>query len=433
LLLLNYWCYYAGKNVVQEPAVMEKYLPDTEVKRILELEVKRQRETIDLIAAENYASKDVMEAQGSVFTNKYAEGYPEQRYYAGCVNADAVETLAINRAKQLFKAEHANVQPHSGSQANMAAYFALLEPGDTVMGMSLADGGHLTHGAKANFSGKWYKFVPYGLSKETELIDYDMVEKLAVENKPKLIMTGASSYPRTIDFKRFKDIADKVGAYFIADIAHIAGFVATGLHPSPLPMADIVTSSSHKTLRGPRSGFILCKKELAAKIDTAVFPTMQGGPQVHAIAAKAIAFYEALQPEFTIYQKAVLENAHVLATELKKQGFRLVTGGTDNHIVLIDLTSTGITGLAVQEALEEANILANRNAIPFDKRPRLITSGVRFGTPAVTTRGLGVAEIKTIAGMITRIISNMDDKKIRKQIKEEVLSLCQKYPTPGID
>lgn len=406
---------------------------DSDVTHILELEARRQKETINLIAAENYASRAVLQAQGSVLTNKYAEGYPEHRYYAGCHYIDEVETLAIQRAKKLFNAEHANVQPHSGSQANMAAYFALLEPGDSVMGMTLSHGGHLTHGAPVNFSGKWYKFISYGINRETELLDYDEVEKLALEHRPKLIMAGASSYPRKIDFERFRRIADKVGAKLVVDIAHIAGLVAADVHPSPLSVAEVVTSSTHKTLRGPRSGFVMCKKEFAARIDSAVFPMMQGGPLMHAIAAKAVAFFEAMQPEFVTYQKAVLENASVLAQELEQNGFRVVSGGTDNHLVLVDLTKTGITGRVAQEALETAGILVNRNAIPFDPKPPQITSGIRLGTPAVTTRGFTVREIKQVAAMVTRVLSAPQDKKMGQQIKEQVTAMCQKFPVPGID
>jgi glycine hydroxymethyltransferase len=411
----------------------DKHPLNSEIWRLIELEQKKQRETINLIAAENYASKEVLQAQGSVLTNKYAEGYPGQRYYAGCVYVDQIETLAIERAKKLFKAEHANVQPHSGSQANMAAYFALLSPGDRVMGMMLNQGGHLTHGSKTNFSGKWYNFVSYGLNRETERLDYDEVEKLAMQHKPRIIIAGASSYPRIIDFKKFREIADKTGAFLMADIAHIAGLVATDLHPSPVGIAHVTTSSTHKTLRGPRSGFILCNNDLAKKIDSAVFPAMQGGPQVHAIAAKAVAFYEALQPEFKDYQKSVLENARVLADELTASGYRLVTGGTDNHLLLVDLTDTGITGIAAQNALEEANILANKNAIPFDTRPPQTASGIRLGTPAVTSRGFGKNEIKQMAGMIIRVLSHLDDDKVKKQVKEEVIQLCLKFPAPGLE
>jgi glycine hydroxymethyltransferase len=406
---------------------------DTEITRFLKLEARRQKDTINLIAAENYASRAVLEAQGSILTNKYAEGYPHRRYYAGCPNIDAIESLAIERVKKLFHAEHANVQPHSGSQANMAAYFALLEPGDTVMGMSLSHGGHLTHGAPANFSGKWYKFVTYGLDPKTERLDYDSIEKLAVKHKPKLIVCGASAYPRIIDFSRFRKIADAAGAQLVADMAHLAGLVATNLHPSPVPHAQIVTSSTHKTLRGPRSGFILCKEDLAAKIDAAVFPTMQGGPLMHAIAAKAIAFFEAMQPDFVTYQKAVLENARVLAAELQHNGLRLISGGTDNHLILIDLTQTGITGIIAQEALEASGILVNRNAILDDPRPPQITSGIRLGTPAVTTRGFGSKEMKQIASFIIKVLSDPKDKKIQNEISEQAVDICRRFPAPGID
>jgi len=406
---------------------------DTEIAKFLELETRRQKETINLIAAENYASRAVLEAQGSILTNKYAEGYPQRRYYAGCPNIDAIESLAIERAKKLFNAEHANVQPHSGSQANMGVYFALLNPGDTVMGMSLSHGGHLTHGAPANFSGKWYNFITYGIDRQTERLDYDEIEKIALEHKPKLIIAGASAYPRIIDFSRFRSIADAAGAQLMADMAHIAGLVATNLHPSPVPHSQIITSSTHKTLRGPRSGFILCKEELASKIDAGVFPTMQGGPLMHAIAAKAVAFFEAMQPEFVTYQKAVLENAQVLATELKQHGLRLISGGTDNHLVLVDLTQAGITGLAAQEALEAAGILVNRNAIPADPRPPQITSGIRLGTPAITTRGFGTKEMKQIASFTMKVLSDPEDKKIQNEIAEQVSAMCRSFPTPGID
>jgi len=406
---------------------------DTEITRFLKLEAKRQKETINLIAAENYASRAVLEAQGSILTNKYAEGYPHRRYYAGCPNIDAIESLAIERAKKLYNAEHANVQPHSGSQANMAAYFACLEPGDTVMGMSLSHGGHLTHGAPANFSGKWYKFVTYGLDPKTERLDYDSIEKLAVRHRPKLIVCGASAYPRIIDFSRFRKIADAAGAQLVADMAHLAGLVAANLHPSPVSHAQIVTSSTHKTLRGPRSGFILCKEELASKIDAAVFPTMQGGPMMHAIAAKAIAFFEAMQPEFVTYQKAVLENARVLATELQHNGLRLISGGTDTHLILVDLTATGMTGITAQEALEAAGILVNRNSIPGETRSPQITSGIRLGTPATTARGFGPEEMKQIASFILKVLSAPEDKKIKKEISEEVVAMCRRFPAPGID
>jgi glycine hydroxymethyltransferase len=406
---------------------------DNDVNQLIEQENKRQKESINLTASENYASKAVLQAQGSVLTNKYAEGYPGHRYYSGCSYIDQIESLAIERAKKLFKADHANVQPHSGSQANMAVYFALLKPGDTVLGMMLNQGGHLTHGAKANFSGKFYNFFSYGLNKETELLDYDEVERLAKENKPKIIVAGASSYPRTIDFDRFSRIAKEVGAYLMVDIAHIAGFCAVGLHPNPVPVADVVTTSTHKTLRGPRHGLILCKEEYASKINSAVFPMMQGGPQMHAIAAKAIAFNEALQPEFAVYMKNVLENAVVLAQELKNAGFRLVTGGTDNHIVLVDLTSKNINGLEAQNALEEAGIFINRNAIPFDTRPPAITSGIRLGTPAITSRGIGTKEMKVVASLIIKVLSDINNTQSKKQVKDQIKDICLKFPAPGLE
>ncbi|MCL0091865.1 serine hydroxymethyltransferase [Dehalococcoidales bacterium] len=406
---------------------------DPEISRAISMEENRQRQTINLIASENYASRAVLEAGGSLLTNKYAEGYPQQRYYGGCKNVDIVEGLAIQRAKELFYAEHANVQVHSGAQANMAAYYALLEYGDTVMGMSLAHGGHLTHGDRVNFSGKSYNFIAYGVNKETERIDYQEVKRLALKHKPKLIVAGASAYPRIIDFERFRQIADLVGAKLMADIAHIAGLVAVGLHPTPVPYAEVVTSTTHKTLRGPRSGFILCRRELAPSIDAAVFPRMQGGPLMHVIAAKAVCFYQAMQPGFLDYQRATLENALTLATELKQQGLRLISGGTDNHLVLVDLTETGVSGREAEECLEAAGIVVNRNAIPFDPRPPLITSGIRLGTPAVTSRGFGKEEMKRIASLMVKVISNIGDRKIQNQVKEEVNQLCQRFPLPGID
>ncbi len=406
---------------------------DPEVSCINENEIKRQRETINLIASENYASRAILEAQSTVFTNKYAEGYSGQRYYAGCGNMDSVETLAIERAKQLFHCEYANVQPHSGAQANMGVYFAILNPGDIVMGMSLAHGGHLTHGSPANFSGKIYNFVSYGINRETERIDYDELEKLAIQHRPKMIVAGASAYPRIIDFERFRHVADLVGAFLLTDMAHIAGLIAAGLHPSPIPYSDFVSSTTHKTLRGPRGGFILSRKEFASKIDSAVFPRMQGGPLMHVIAAKAVCFREALQPNFVKYQQSVLDNAIVLASELEKAGLRLISGGTDNHMFLADLTKTGVTGLDAQLALEAAGIVTNRNAIPFDTRPPRIASGMRFGTPAVTSRGMGREEMKMIAGWIARIISHIGDQGLQKQIREEVLQLCSRFPVPGID
>lgn len=405
---------------------------DSEVNDAIIREGIQQQQTINLIASENYVSRAVLEAQGSSLTNKYAEGYPQQRYYGGCHNVDIVETLAINRAKELFHAEHANVQPHSGAQANMAAYFALLESGDTVLGMSLDHGGHLTHGDKVNFSGRLYNFIQYGLNRQTELIDYIEIEKLTKVYRPKLIVAGASAYPRFIDFERLRFIADTVNAKLMVDIAHIAGMVAVGLHPTPVPYADIVTSTMHKTLRGPRSGFILCRKELAASIDSAVFPRTQGGPLMHVIAAKAVAFKEAMQPGFYEYQKAVLDNAQTLAKELKGLGLRLVSDGTDNHLVLVDLTSTGVTGRQAEEALQKTGIVVNRNAIPFDPLPHKTTSGMRLGTPAVTSRGFGTAEMKQIASLIVTIIRNVDNSDIQEGVKEEVKQICAKFPMPGV-
>ena len=401
---------------------------DPEISHALDMEAKRQRETINLIASENYTSKAVLEAQGSSLTNKYAEGYPQQRYYGGCENMDVIESLAIQRAKELFHAEHANVQPHSGAQANMAAYYALLEYGDTVMGMSLAHGGHLTHGEKVSFSGKSYNFIPYGVNRETERIDYQEVERLAKEHKPRLIVAGASAYPRIIDLERFRHIADQVGARLMVDMAHVAGMVAAGLHPTPVPYAEVVTSTTHKTLRGPRSGFILCRRELASSIDEAVFPRMQGGPLMHVIAAKAVCFLEALQPSFVDYQRAVLDNALVLASELQRLGLRLISGGTDNHMVLVDLTETGVTGREAEESLGAAGIVVNRNAIPFDPRPPRVTSGIRLGTPAVTTRGFGKEEMKQIASLIVKVISNIGSSDIQNQVKEEVSQICSRFP-----
>ncbi|MFC2065953.1 serine hydroxymethyltransferase [Chloroflexota bacterium] len=406
---------------------------DSEISQALDMEKKRQCETINLIASENYASKAVLEAQGSFLTCKYAEGYPQQRYYGGCENIDIIECLAIQRAKDLFHAEHANVQAHSGAQANMAAYYALLEYGDAVLAMSLAHGGHLTHGDKASFSGKSYNFLPYGVNRETERIDYQEVERLALKHKPKLIVAGASAYPRIIDFERFRHIADLVGARLMVDMAHIAGMVAVGLHPTPVPYADVVTSTTHKTLRGPRSGFILCRQELASSVDAAVFPEMQGGPLAHVIVAKAVAFHEAMQPEFVEYQRAVLENAQVMAGELQRLGLRLVSGGTDNHLVLVDLAGTAATGKEAEESLERAGIVANRNAVPFDPRPPRVASGIRLGTAAATTRGFGREEMKKIVSLIVKVISDIGNQGIQNQVREEVRQMCQRFPVPGID
>jgi glycine hydroxymethyltransferase len=406
---------------------------DPEISRVIAQEGKRQKETINLIASENYASRAVMQAEGSFLTNKYAEGYPSQRYYGGCENMDLLEKLATERAEKLFKADHANVQPHSGSQANMAAYYALLEYGDTVMGMSLAHGGHLTHGDKVSFSGKSYKFVHYGVNRETERMDYPEMERLAKKHKPKLIVAGASAYPRIIDFERLRNIADTVGAKLMIDMAHIAGLVAVGLHPTPIPYAEVVTSTTHKTLRGPRSGFILCQKDFAAAIDDGVFPRMQGGPLMQVIAAKAVCFQEAMQPSFTDYQRAVLDNAQVLAKGLQQNGLRLVSGGTDNHLVLVDLAETGVTGKQAEETLGKVGIVVNRNTVPFDPNPPRITGGIRLGTPAVTTRGFGKEEMKRIASLVIDIITHIDDAKVQKRAREEVAEMCTRFPVPGID
>ena len=405
---------------------------DSKVAHILSLEAERQASTIDLIASENHASRAVLEAQSSVLTDKYAEGYPGHRYYGGCVHIDEIESLAIERAKKLFKAEHANVQAHSGSQANMAAYSILLEHGDTVMGMSLSHGGHLTHGSEVNFSGKWYNFIPYGVNPETEMLNYDEIGRLALKHKPKLIIAGASSYSRIIDFERLRYIADKVGAKLLVDMAHIAGIIAAGLHPSPVPYAQVTTATTQKTLRGPRGGFILCDKELASAINAAVFPGMQGGPFMHIIAAKAVCFFEAMQPEFVDYQKAVLENARVLSSELQRYGMRIVSGGTDNHIVPVDLSRQGISGKDAEEALGVAGISVNRNTIPFDPKPPLITSGIRLGTPAVTTRGFGTEEMKRIASFIAKVLSPAGDKRTQEQVRQEVREMCQQFPIPGL-
>ena len=406
---------------------------DPEVAHAIRQENERQRKSIVLIASENYASRGVMEAQATVLNNKYAEGYPGRRYYGGCQFVDVAEQLAIDRAKALFHAEHANVQPHSGAQANMAAYFGLLEPGDTVMGMSLDQGGHLTHGSPVNFSGKLYNFVAYGVRRDTETIDYDEVEQLAVQHKPKVIVAGYTAYPRTIDFGRFRQIADSVGAVVIVDMAHIAGLIAAGVHPSPLPHAQVVTSTTQKTLRGPRGGLILCTEELRRSIDRAVFPFTQGGPFMHVIAAKAVCFGEAMRPEFVTYQSQIVSNAWALASELAEGGLRIVSGGTDNHLILVDLTPLGITGKDAEEALERVNIVANKNAIPYDERPPRVTSGLRLGTPAVTSRGFGESELRHVAGMITRVLSNLGDERIELDVRNEVEDLTSGFPVPGLD
>jgi len=406
---------------------------DPEISCVIGMEAKRQRETINLIASENYASRAVLEAQGSFLTDKYAEGYHHNRYYGGCENMDIVENLAIERAKELFHADHANVQPHSGAQANMAAYYALLDHGDTVMGMSLAHGGHLTHGHKASFSGKLYRFIPYGVNRETERIDYQELEMLALKHHPKLVLAGASAYPRIIDFERFRYIADQVGARLMVDMAHIAGMVAVGLHPSPVPYADVITSTTHKTMRGPRGGFILCRGELASAIDSAVFPEMQGGPLMHVIAAKAVGFREAMQPDFTDYQRALLDNALTLAGELQRMKLHLISGGTDNHMVLVDLSGTGVTGKEAEEALGMVGIVVNRNGVPFDSYSPNITSGIRLGTPAVTSRGFGREEMRQIASLIVEVVTNIGNSDIRDQVSREVSQICERFPVPGID
>jgi glycine hydroxymethyltransferase len=406
---------------------------DPEINDAIECERKRQKEIVNLIASENYTSRAVLEAQGSFLTYKYAEGYPGNRYYGGCENMDTIETLAIKRAKELYHADHANVQPHSGSAANMAAYFALMEYGDTIMAMDLAHGGHLTHGSPVTFSGRSYKFVHYHVSRETERIDFPEIEKLAKQHKPKVILAGYTAYPRTIDFERFRRIADSVGAKLMVDMAHIAGLVAAGLHPTPVPYADVVTTTTHKTLRGTSGGLILCKKEYARAIDAAVFPEAQGKPLMHAVAGKAVTLLEAMQPSFVAYQKAILENAHALAAELQKQGLRLVSGGTDNHLILVDLTATGVTGLQAEQSLGLAGIIINRNTIPFETRPHRVTSGIRLGTPAATTRGFGKEEMRQIGALIVRVIKNIDDKKVIEEVRQEIARISRRFPVPGID
>ena len=399
---------------------------DPEVYGAMMRELRRQRDHIELIASENFVSEAVMEAMGSHLTNKYAEGYPGARYYGGCDYVDEVERIAIDRAKRLYGAEHVNVQPHAGSQANMAVYVALLQPGDTILGMSLSDGGHLTHGSKASVSGKYYHAESYGVSRETERIDYDAVAEKAEQVRPKLIIAGASAYPRFIDFKRMREIADSVGAYLMVDMAHIAGLIAAGVHPSPVPYAHVVTTTTHKTLRGPRGAMILCREELAKKIDSAVFPGTQGGPLMHVIAAKAVALNEALTPAFRQYQEQVVKNAAALAAALQEEGIRLVTGGTDNHLMLADVTALGRTGYEVQLLLDAANITANKNAIPFDTLPVKQTSGVRFGSPACTTRGMKEDDMRLIGHLIGRLAR--EGESAVNEVKEQVLALCGRFP-----
>ena len=402
---------------------------DPEIQKAIDQELSRQREKLEMIASENIVSTAVMQAQGSILTNKYAEGYPGKRYYGGCEYVDIVEQLAIDRAKKLFGAEYANVQPHSGAQANTAVYFALLQPGDTILGMNLTDGGHLTHGSPVNISGKYFKIIPYGVDKETERIDYDELERLAKEHQPKLIVGGASAYSRVIDFERMAQIATSVGASFMVDLAHIAGLVAAGLHPSPVPYADVVTTTTHKTLRGPRGGLILCRDaEFGKQFNKAIFPGIQGGPLMHVVAAKAVAFKEALSDEFKVYQQQVLDNAKALADELVKKGFRIVSGGTDNHLMLVDLRSKNITGKEAQFLLDEIGITANRNTIPFEPLSPFVTSGIRLGTPALTTRGLKEEDIRKVADIIADVIENREDSAVIEAAKAKVQAICKKFP-----
>jgi glycine hydroxymethyltransferase len=406
---------------------------DDELFAALQAERRRQEEHVELIASENYASPRVLEAQGSVLTNKYAEGYPGRRYYGGCEYVDQAEELAVERAKQLFGADYANVQPHSGSQANVAAFMAMIEPGDTILGMSLAHGGHLTHGAKINFSGRVYNAVQYGLNESGSEIDYDQVAALAKEHQPKLIIAGFSAYSRVVDWARFREIADSVGAWLMADMAHVAGLVAAGVYPSPVPYADVVTSTTHKTLRGPRGGIILAKRNeaLEKKLNTLVFPGTQGGPLMHVIAAKAVAFKEALQPEFKAYQQQVVENARAMAATLAERGYRIVSGGTDNHLFLVDLIDKDITGKDADAALGRANITVNKNSVPNDPRSPFVTSGLRMGTPAVTTRGFGVAECRTLSGWIADVLDNIEDEDVIRRVRAQVLELCGRFPVYG--
>ena len=401
---------------------------DLEIQKIIEKEKERQRNNIELIASENFCSKDVREAVGSALTNKYAEGYPGKRYYGGCLYVDEAEELAKQRVCEIFGANHANVQPHCGSSANMAVYRAVLNHGDKILGMSLDAGGHLTHGYKLSFSGSDYEVYSYGVDKETEMIDYDELEKLALEIKPKMIVAGASAYARFIDYKRFREIADKVGAYLLVDMAHVAGLIAAGLHPNPVPYADFVSSTTHKTLRGPRGGLVLCKEEYAKQLDRAVFPGLQGGPLCHVIAGKAICFYEALQPEFKEYQEQVIKNAKVLCDTLKEEGFRIVSGSTDNHMVLVDIkNSVGVTGKQLETRLDEVGITVNKNSIPFDEEKPAYTSGIRVGTPAMTTRGFKEEEFKKVALWISRIAHNIEDDNVKEEVKKEVSELMKNY------
>ncbi|BAH46446.1 serine hydroxymethyltransferase [Brevibacillus sp. RS1.1] len=401
---------------------------DPQVMEAVQLELGRQRDKIELIASENFVSRAVMEAMGTVLTNKYAEGYPGRRYYGGCEYVDIVENIARDRVKEIFGAEHANVQPHSGAQANMAVYFTILQPGDTVLGMNLSHGGHLTHGSAVNFSGTLYNFVDYGVDEDTHLINYEDVRAKALEHKPKLIVAGASAYPRTIDFAKFREIADEVGAYFMVDMAHIAGLVAAGLHPNPVPHAHFVTSTTHKTLRGPRGGLILCKEEFAKGIDKSVFPGVQGGPLMHVIAAKAVAFGENLQPEFKDYAARIIKNARAFAESLTAEGLTLVSGGTDNHLVLIDVSKIGLTGKVAEHLLDEVSITTNKNTIPYDTQSPFVTSGVRMGTPAVTSRGFDEEAMKEVAAIIALTLKNPEDAAKHEEARQRVAALCQRFP-----
>lgn len=400
---------------------------DFEIYQLIKKEEDRQKFTLELIASENFVSEAVLEAQGSVLTNKYAEGYPGKKYYGGCQFIDEVENLAIERAKQLFSADHANVQPHSGSQANMAVYFSVLKPGDTILSMNLAHGGHLTHGSPVNFSGMLYNIVPYGVDKDTGYIDFDELQRLALQSKPRMIVAGASAYPREIDFARFRKIADEVGAFLMADIAHIAGLVVAGEHISPVPYCHFVTTTTHKTLRGPRGGLILCEQDFAKQIDKSIFPGIQGGPLMHVIAAKAVCFKMAMQDDFITYQRQIKKNALALAQRLMEMDYQLVSGGTDNHLMLVDLRNKGLTGKQAEKALEEAGITVNKNAVPFDTKPPMVTSGIRIGTPAMTTRGMKEKEMTYIAELIDRVLRNIDNEKIKQEVKNSVKKLCQNF------
>ena len=407
-------------------SILEKQDPN--IQAVINQELARQRDKLEMIASENFVSQAVMEAQGSVLTNKYAEGYPGKRYYGGCENVDVIETLAIERAKRLFGAEHANVQPHSGSQANFGVYFALLQPGDTIVGMNLSHGGHLTHGSPVNVSGTYFNVVPYGVDAETQQIDYDEFRKIVLEAKPKLIIAGGSAYSRQIDFKKMAEVAHEVDAIFMVDMAHFAGLVAAGLHPNPVEYADIVTTTTHKTLRGPRGGMILCKEKYAKAIDKAIFPGIQGGPLMHVIAAKAVALGEALQPEFKVYAQQIIDNAKALAAALQDKGLTIVSGGTDTHVMLVDVRSTGLTGKEAEHLLDEVGITCNKNTIPFDPASPFVTSGIRLGTPALTTRGLQVKDMEEIADIIAAVLNNPEDKAVHEEASKRVAALCEAYP-----